>query len=36
VQYGGPESIKAALDLGREALVDPALARLFADLAGAE
>lgn len=36
VQYGGPESIKAALDLGREALVDPALAELFAALAGAE
>ncbi len=36
VQYGGPESIIEALALGKEALKDPALAKLFGELAGAE
>jgi len=36
VKYGGPEDIIKALELGRTALVDPSLAKLFATLAGAE
>ncbi len=36
VLYGGPESIIEALNQGKAALADPALAALFAELAGAE
>lgn len=36
VLYGGPESIREALASGKEALADPTLAALFAELAGAE
>jgi len=36
VLYGGPESIIEALRAGKEALSDPLLAAMFAELAGAE